>query len=119
MGGDRSRRPELQNLYSSVRFRPAPLRGKQEGRGLPTLSPPFLATRLAVPPPRTDERPAEPQADTDPRPVPKAAIPGVPPTAPRIWMDPADVARRRRHGVGRDVVVEVIAGPVHLLHEVH
>src|SRR5438309_11354549 len=64
------------------------------------------ATPLARPPPPTEERPivvrsSEPQTDRDPRPVPR-----IPPTGP-VWRDPTDIARRRRHGVARDIIIEV------------
>ncbi len=51
----------LQNLDSSVRFRPAPLderKGEQAGNPLPLDFSFRLA--LVVAPPRTEERPAEP-----------------------------------------------------------
>src|SRR5438445_3199380 len=77
-----------------------------------------LATRLVVPAPWTEERRAEPQADTQPRPIPVVIVPGVPPTSPCVRTHQPDVTRRRRRGVGRDVVIEVLPGAPHPLHEV-
>src|SRR5213593_2458303 len=79
---------------------------------------PLLASGLVVPPPRTEERRAEPQADSHPRPVPVPLVPGVPPTAPCVRTHEPDVTWRRRCGVGRDVVIEVIPGAPHPLDEV-
>src|SRR3989442_13192906 len=70
-------------------------------------------------PPRSEERIAEPQADAWSRPVPVPAVPGVPRAAPRVRIDPPDVAGWRRDGVGRDVEIEVVSGRLHPLDEVH
>src|SRR5207245_875647 len=82
----------------------SPASGAPEEGGLGTPPAPAQTPHITPPlgmRPGPELRTATPQGRAWPGPVPVPAVPGVPRAAPRVRIDPPDVAGWRRDGVGR------------------